>query len=370
MAIKEILLPTGKTVYDIYVQVWTPYGKRIQKRKRGVPTLKQAKVAEIELRAELLLEKGKPASVTWNMWTNRVYREMVVQLRPTTVQNYQGQLGKWITPLWGQRKLEDISSFDVHHAIYHCMDGVSPNTRRSILKMIAKMFQRAVENGVIARNPALPVKVKVPEPKQAVLTASEAQKLLIEAKHLGHRFYTVWAIALFTGMRSGELYALRWDDVDLEHNRIFVTRSWCSKAGFGPTKSQKNRVVPVSQSLRDLLLEIKASQLQKGQSEFVLPHLSEWQGGTQALVLRDFCKSIGITPVKFHDLRATFITQMLMRGVPLAQVMSIVGHNQLKTTNTYLRVVGTDLAGATEKLSYSLPITKLAEVVEFNGQKR
>ncbi len=221
---------------------------------------------------------------------------------------------------------------------------------------------------IIARNPALPV--KVPEPKQAVLTASEAQKLLVEAKNLNHRSYPIWAMALFTGMRSGEMYALRWNDVDLEHNRIFVTRSWCSKAGFGPTKSQKNRVVPISQSLRDLLLEIKESQLKTGPSEFVLPHLSEWENGTQAQITRDFCKSIGISSIKFHDLRATFITQMLMRGVPLAQVMSIVGHNQLKTTNTYLRVVGTDLAGAMVKLSYSLPATNLAEVVEFNGIKK
>ncbi len=48
----------------------------------------------------------------------------------------------------------------------------------------------------------------------------------------------------------------------------------------------------------------------------------------------------------------------------------LIGHNQLKTTNAYLRVVGTDLAWAMEKLSYSLPATKLAEVVEFTGIKR
>jgi hypothetical protein len=57
-------------------------------------------------------------------------------------------------------------------------------------------------------------------------------------------------------------------------------------------------------------------------------------------------------------------------GVPLAQVMSIGGLNQLKTTNTSLRAVGTDLAGATEKLSYSLPQSQLAEVFEFTGLKR
>lgn len=172
-------------------------------------------------------------------------------------------------------------------------------------------------------------------------------------------------VTRFCYLIATKLLALRWDDVDLEHSRVFVTRSWCSKAGFGPTKSQKNRVVPISQSLKDLLLEIKETQLRTGPSEFVLPHFPEWENGTQTQVNRDFCKSIGISSIKFHDLRATFITQMLMRGVPLAKVMSIVGHNQLKTTNTYLRVVGTDLAGATEKLSYSLPQAKLAEVTDL-----
>lgn len=82
----------------------------------------------------------------------------------------------------------------------------------------------------------------------------------------------------------------------------------------------------------------------------MLPHLGEWTDGAQAAVLRGFCEAIGITSVKFHDLRATFITQLLLKGVPLAQVMAIVGHTQLKTTNVYLRVAGTDLQGATEKL--------------------
>ena len=72
-----------------------------------------------------------------------------------------------------------------------------------------------------------------------------------------------------------------------------------------------------------------------------------------------------ITEVKFHDLRATFITQMLLKGVSLAQVMAIVGHAELKTTNRYLRVAGSDLKGATEKLSFSLPRGELARVIEF-----
>lgn len=369
MAIKQLTLPNGKIVYDVYVQVITQHGRRLQKRKKLVPTLRQAKEIETRFRAELYLEKGKPEQLTWGVWLNRILKEMSVTLRPSTMESYSGQLNKWATPVWEHRLLESISSFDVHGLIFERMAEVSPNTQRSVLKMVSRVFARALEEGLVPRNPAAPVKVKVPEVKQSVLTASEAQKLLQEAKTLNHRFYFIWAMALFTGMRSGELYAIRWDDVDFEHGRVFVSRSWCSQAGFGPTKSTRNRIVPISESLRKLLTEIKAAQFRVAEKpEFVLPHLRDWSNGEQAKVLRGFCKLIGITPIKFHDLRATFITQLLMRGVPLAQVMSMVGHSQLKTTNTYLRVMGIELEGATERLSYSLPQSELAQVINFPSQ--
>ena len=205
----------------------------------------------------------------------------------------------------------------------------------------------------------------VPEVRQGVLSASEVQKLLGEAKRLEHRYYPIWSLAVFTGMRSGELFALRWHDVDLENGLIYVNRSWSSIGGFGPTKSRRNRTVPISSELRLLLVELKMRR--DSNNEFVLSHEWDWKNGEQAKVLRSFCLSIGITPVKFHDLRATFITQLLLKGVSLAQVMSVVGHSELKTTNRYLRIVGTDLEGITDKLSYSLPREELARVIAFKG---
>jgi integrase len=186
--------------------------------------------------------------------------------------------------------------------------------------------------------------------------------LLREASINTHRFYPVWAVAVFTGMRSGELYALRWSDVSFEEEKIYVNKSWSSKTGIGPTKSRRNRVVPICESLKLLLMQLK---LKSNGDDFVLPRIVDWDNGEQAKILREFCKTIGITQVKFHDLRATFITQMLLKGVSLAQVMSIVGHAELKTTDRYLRVAGSDLKGATEKLSFSLPREELARVIEF-----
>lgn len=68
-------------------------------------------------------------------------------------------------------------------------------------------------------------------------------------------------------------------------------------------------------------------KLQAGAGEYVLPRLREWEKGSQAQVLRDFCKGIGITPIKFHYLRATFITTLPAHGDSLGLVMSIVGHS-------------------------------------------
>lgn len=87
----------------------------------------------------------------------------------------------------------------------------------------------------------------------------------------------------------------------------------------------------------------------------------------QAKVLKSFCEEIGITQVKFHDLRATFITQMLNNGVPLSKVMAIVGHSSLRTTQGYLRLSGKDIEGATEGLNILVPQTeeRLENVIQL-----
>src|SRR5690606_10977542 len=134
--------------------------------------------------------------------------------------------------------------------------------------------------------------------------------------------------------------------------KISVSKQWTSKTGFIPTKTRRNRIVPIAP---DLLIFLREWRLRcDPEREFVLPHLEEWKHGEQARITRDFCLSIGITPVKFHDLRATFITNLLSRGESLARVMAMVGHTELKTTNAYLRKAGVDVLGGTDKLGYGL----------------
>ncbi|PIR23526.1 MAG: hypothetical protein COV44_02320, partial [Deltaproteobacteria bacterium CG11_big_fil_rev_8_21_14_0_20_45_16] len=147
------------------------------------------------------------------------------------------------------------------------------------------------------------------------------------------------------------------------------------------TKSGRNRVVPISEGLKSLLLELRSlgsfsEKLRFGKtkkiitlSDLVLPRLNAWKKGNQAKVIERFCRKHGITSIKFHDLRATFITNLLAQGVSLVTVMSIVGHSDMATTDRYLRLAGVNVKGATSKLSYALPKAQSAKVIPIFRQK-
>ncbi len=343
MAIKKKTV-NGKTVYDVFVKGRDNIGKQVGRRRRSISSEREAIRVEFELKTQL--EKHRTKYI-WEDWVDVCLERFRLEYRHSTWLNYKTVLRKWVTPHWQGIFIDEISTSDVHELIFEKVDGVSFWHRKNVLKYVRRLFQVAVEDGLLLKNPTLKIKVKVPQSVQKVLAPKEIEVLLREAQNVRHRFSDIWTLALLTGMRNGELFALRWNCVDLDLGFINVTSSWTKKDGFGPTKSAKNRVVPISRSCGGFLKELR---LKRGNEEFVLPHFQEWERGNQARILRYFCKGLGITPVKFHDLRATFITQLLRNGVALAKVMAIVGHSELKTTQGYLRLCGQDVKGATEQL--------------------
>ena len=362
MAIKTII-KSGKKIYEVYLNGVDSRGRRIQRRARGIESLRKAETIEFELKRELSQIKIEKVNLKWGEWFEKCLERMRFTYQVSTVINYEKQMNKSVNPHWKEIEVKKLTRDDVHALIFEKIDdSLNMNSKRWVLDMVRRVFQMAVEEGMLDKNPAQGIKIKVPEVEQKVLTNSEVEVLLREAQICDHRFYPVWAVALMTGMRSGELFALKWTDIDFDAKMISVNKQWTNKVGFCPTKTRKNRIVPISTELSKFL---KKHKLEQGKSEFVLPHLPEWVNGMQAEVLRDFCKALGITPVKFHDLRATFITNLLARGESLARVMSIVGHTQLKTTNCYLRKAGVDVQGGTEKLGYGIPEGTQAQVLSI-----
>ncbi len=342
----------GQTTYTV-VATASINGKQYNRKRRSVTSMTLAKRIELELRMDLLALRNNPNRQTWNQWSKTCIKRMRLEFRKSTISGYEGNLNRWINPAFGEYFLDQITGAMIHELIFNRIQKLGLDGRRSVLKQIKRILSMAIDEGLINRNPAKGINIKVPEAKQHVLNRTEIDTLLYEAKFQNHPFYNHWVLAILTGMRNGELVALNWTDIDFENKVISVTKSWGIKDGLGPTKSTKNRYIPISNELEMFFRNLKA--LNTTNNERVLEQYEEWLDGRQAKITRDFCRSIGITEIKFHDLRATFITQMLLKGVPLAKVMIIVGHATIKTTMRYLRLVAQDTHGATESLGITLP---------------
>ncbi|MFP5386980.1 MAG: tyrosine-type recombinase/integrase [Bacteriovoracia bacterium] len=342
----------NKTFYEAHAKLLV-HGKQVNRKKRGLTSIASAKREELRLKMELLKLRDVPNSFTWNEWSEICLERIRIEFRNSTLINYKSHFKRWVNPVLGEKFLEQITGADIHDLIYNKVEDLGSSSRKGILKHIKRVFAMAVEEGVLAKNPAKGVKVKVPESKKLVFNKTEIHTLLDEAKKRNHPFFNHWVLALLTGMRTGELYALQWSDIDFESGFISVNKSWNRKNGFGPTKSSLCRVVPISEELSRFLRILRKDS--PSLTSPVLERNSDWEAGIQAKVLKEFCQKIGITPIRFHDLRATFITQLLLQGVPVAKVMAIVGHAELKTTMVYVRLVGNDVRGVTEELGIRLP---------------
>jgi len=378
----------GKTCYLIQLSYTEPNGKRHQPKYRTdqlgnrITSERIAKKLEYEYLQSLEAKIAENYSaLSFQQWHEKFLESIKLNFKKSTIAQYDGDLKKWLVPELSNKQLSKIKKADIHNFIFEIVPtkNGTAHTQKRLCKNLKRIFQAALEEGYINRNPACGIKVKTPPPSKLVLNTNEAESLLTEARRVHHPFYHCWAMALFTGMRNGELYALRWSDIDEVSGTITISSSWSNKDGLHSTKSNKNRVFPISQAVKELLIELKGigpfTEKLKGLNgnshlvtDLVLPRSTEWQHGEQARITKKFCECIGITPIKFHDLRATFITNLLSQGVALSKVMSIVGHSRTSTTDEYLRLAGVDTKGATDQLGYTLPQIMEANVINFSSR--
>ena len=120
------------------------------------------------------------------------------------------------------------------------------------------------------------------------------------------------------------------------------------KNGFKETKSGDDRIVEIAESLMPLMEELYRSKI----NEFVLPRLENWGMNEQARILRAFLTEINLPSVRFHDLRASWATVMLSKGVEPIKVMSMGGWRDLKTMQIYIRKSGINIQGITYNLNF------------------
>ncbi len=342
--------PKTKTFTVSYSKRHPKTNQPISLKRIGIETESKAKRIYQELVVKVSEKIKKVTAPPWEDILDQYYKFIQeTDLRSSTVYKRDKTLRKHTLPAWQGKFVDEIKTQDIYELVQTMVGTMAESHRKFIVKGLRGVFTFALERGYIARNPTPLLKFKISEKIKNVLTEEQIVLLLRKSQELAWDWYPHYTLALYTGMRNGELYALTWDKVKLEKRQIIVDTSWNSKDGFKSTKSGDDRIIeiprPLVPLLEDLRKQAKAIDLQ-----FVLPRMRQWEKGDQAYHLRMFLKSIGLPEIRFHDLRASWATLLLSKGVAPSKVMSMGGWKDMDTMMIYMRKAGIDIKDATSVL--------------------
>ncbi|HWU41813.1 MAG TPA: site-specific integrase [Bdellovibrio sp.] len=316
----------------------------------------------------MLIEKSfeeQSTTIKYGIVLN-MYNESLIarDLSKLTIDNYMSCL-KLHTNMWNNLPIEGITTEEIRQLIRVKLANLAVSQQKNILKYIRGIFNFAVEAGFLMRNPVPRMTFKTAVKIKKVLSQQQAKIFLEKAQEYDHEWYPIWATALYTGMRNGELHNLTWDKIDLENRTILVSSTWNKKDGVKElTKSGVDRIIDMAPSLVTLFKELK---LKGDGNPFVLPRRQDWDTGRQAEVLRMFLESIGLPRIRFHDLRASWATMLLNMGIEPAKVMKLGGWKDLKTMMIYLRKAGIDTRGTLNDFNIHDVSRKTGSVLEFKS---
>ncbi len=204
---------------------------------------------------------------------------------------------------------------------------LSPKTINNCLTVLRRMLVIAYKRGLIDKVPEVEW-LKSAKPEFDFFTFEEAGRVLAAAEGEGR---TTILVALRTGMRQGEILALRWEDVDLVAGRINVRRNvvW---GHLGTPKSGKGREIALG---HEVLAALKSHRHLRGPLVFCNGDGEMLTPGELKWPLWRACKKAGLRFVGWHVLRHTFASHLAMRGAPLKAIQELLGHATIMMTMRY-----------------------------------
>ena len=304
-----------------------PTGKRVRQsfKKKGDA------VAELGKRVSLIGEKRY-------LDVKKDYTTTFGELVEKYTENFKHQKA-WITSkgcyiqrlkdyFGGDTRLANITYLDVETyqnklrtKLTGRMDGIrKPSSINREMTCLGSMFNKAVEWGMVEQSPFAKGKsliLKENNMRKRYLTEEEAATLLSEcASHLRKVVFTV----LNTGMRRKEVLGLKWDQI--RGGIIYLT----------DTKMSEPREIPINDDLAAMLKEIRKEQ------QLTSPYVFTYDGRkikTITTAFRAACRRAGIRDFRFHDLRHTFASHLVMKGASLKEVQELLGHTTMTMTLRY-----------------------------------
>lgn len=300
---------------------------------------------ELALRKAAQLERtaqaGPACRVTLGQWLPRwMENELRRSVKPSSYQVYLNQARRHLLPALGPLRLSDLTA-DAVLALVREKEaaGLAQSTVRGIYRLLAAALRAAQEEGLIRVNPCRRIRFRQMETaEQRVLTPEERASVRNAAETGGLPALA----ALYTGMRLGEICALKWTDVDWDKRTLAVRRTVQRAACPGredgaktcllmgtPKSKQSCRVLPAADFLLDRLRALRAAE---PDGEYVFGGARPADPRTVQRRFRRFAARLGIENVHFHSLRHSFASGLLALGADIKTVSALLGHASAKTT--------------------------------------
>ena len=211
-------------------------------------------------------------------------------------------------------------------------EGLTRSTIRNTLNPLQAMYRRAIGRELVTVNPTARIELRATGTKRDRIADPDEAALLLAALPAEDR--ALWATAMYAGLRSGELRALKWTDVDLAGGVIRVERGWDDVEGEidGKTRAAR-RVVPIAAVLGDHLAEHRMWQ---GWPDTALvfgatPTTPFYRSTPRARGLAAW-KRAGLEPIGMHECRHTFASLMIHAGVNAKALSTWMGHASVAIT--------------------------------------
>ncbi|MGL9730809.1 tyrosine-type recombinase/integrase [Enterococcus sp. DIV0756] len=309
------------------------YGKTYQDVREKLLPLKQ--------QSERMMELYGKSLMTYSEWIIQWKKEIRMSVKVSTFSDYCYKLSRYLLPHLGNTPMYQVTSERIQEIVDHYIDQrLSASSIQIIVCLLKKTLNDAKKQGLLYKNPCHAVQLPKRRTKKVRALTIEQQRTLLEIvdKNNDAKSQAV-VLALNTGMRIGEIAALKWENVDFNKGIISIRQTCNRIQAIGNQKTIINydevksaashRIIPMNQKVQNLLKRLRKAS----DTDFVF---SVGSKGCEPRVLtyhfHQLRKQAKLESIHFHQLRHTFATRCLEAKIGIASVSALLGHSSTKMT--------------------------------------
>lgn len=310
------------------------YGSRKQVKKRGFKTKREA----VQFETERNLKQSGSVDIPLKVFVESYFQDKENELKERTKRNKKYMIDNYLIPYFGELKMSEIKPAQIiawQNEIY--AKGLSESYMRMIQNQLTALFTHAANIYDLKNNPCKKVKRMGKDSKRSLtFWTVEEYKKFISCIDKEDKYFVIFEILFWTGIRVGELLALTKGDIDFYNNRINITKTYYRASGEDvittPKTEQSIRVVEIPQFLTKEIKDMCDRLYGLPEHARLFPVVGE---AVQHKMKREIVKA-EVSRIRVHDLRHSHVAYLINQGVEPLLIKERLGHKDIRITlNTY-----------------------------------